>query len=34
VATWFDTKGVLVKQAIDSDLNTYLSTLVQKIHQE
>ncbi|KAK4517769.1 uncharacterized protein ATC70_001113 [Mucor velutinosus] len=34
VTTWFDTKGVLVKQTMDSELNSYLSTLVQKLHQE
>ncbi|KAI8637314.1 signal peptidase complex subunit 2 [Parasitella parasitica] len=34
VTAWFDTKGVLVQQAMDSDLSTYLSTLVQKLHQE
>ncbi|CEP12371.1 hypothetical protein [Parasitella parasitica] len=34
VTTWFDTQGVLVQQAMDSDLSAYLSTLVQKLHQE
>jgi signal peptidase complex subunit 2 len=34
VATWFTTKGTLVRDAIDSDLKSYVTTLQQQLHQE
>ncbi|KAI9478011.1 MAG: signal peptidase complex subunit 2 [Benjaminiella poitrasii] len=32
--TWFNTKGVLVREAMDKDLNNYLLSLKQKLHEE
>lgn len=32
VAKWFTTKGVMVTEAIDKDLSTYLTTLKNKLH--
>lgn len=32
VARWFTTKGVMVPEAMDKDLTTFLTTLKNKLH--
>lgn len=34
VSTWFNTKGVMVKEAIDKDLSSFLTALKQKLHED